>query len=312
MGPAVSSLVFQPPRSDPAALAAADAALTVGPLPRPEVVWLKTRRGRTVHSYYLNREASLTVLFSHANAEDLAMIYPWLREMSKELQVNVLAYDYTGYGRSAPGVPPSEADCFADIEAALAHLTEVRGVPADRVVLFGRSVGSGPTCHLAEKMSKEGRPVAGVVLQSPLASIFRVVFRLRFTLPGDLFVNRDRVPNIASPVFVVHGTHDELVPFWHGQEIFLRTRPRFRARPFWVEGACHNNLEALLRADGAFFERFRQFLDDDAWPFSQQLVAREKMRRLADLNDRAAAQSQSAGAAAAAAGGVGAGGRRAR
>lgn len=44
------------------------------------------------------------------------------------------------------------------------------------------------------------------MLQSPLASAFRVAFNFRFTMPGDLFPNIDRVKNIACPVFVIHGT----------------------------------------------------------------------------------------------------------
>lgn len=40
---------------------------------------------------------------------------------------------------------------------------------------------------------------------------------------------------------------DEVVPFWHGQELFLATPTKWRAKPFWVDGAGHNNIEALLR-----------------------------------------------------------------
>ncbi|CAN0292288.1 unnamed protein product [Hapterophycus canaliculatus] len=40
---------------------------------------------------------------------------------------------------------------------------------------------------------------------------------------------------------------DEVVPFWHGQELFLGTPTKWRAKPFWVDGAGHNNIEALLR-----------------------------------------------------------------
>lgn len=53
--------------------------------------------------------------------------------------------------------------------------------------------------------------------QSPILSVYRVVLPLRFTLCGDMFPNIDRVPRIESPVFVIHGTRDEIVPFQHGQ-----------------------------------------------------------------------------------------------
>mmetsp|Transcript_37103 Transcript_37103/g.85738 ORF Transcript_37103/g.85738 Transcript_37103/m.85738 type:complete len:151 (-) Transcript_37103:142-594(-) len=131
-----------------------------------------------------------------------------------------------------------------------------------QIILYGRSLGSGPTCYLAQKLTEEGTPCAGVILQSPLLSAYRVVFDFRFTMSGDMFPNIDRVGSIESPIFVIHGTRDEIVPFWHGEGLFLACQRRFRARPFWVDGAGHNNIESLLRDSGAFFEHLRYFLDE--------------------------------------------------
>jgi len=63
------------------------------------------------------------------------------------------------------------------------------------------------------------------------------------------------------PVFIVHGTQDEVVPFRHGQELFLAIPQSWRAKPFWVEGAGHNNIEALLRPSGMFVDKLLEFLD---------------------------------------------------
>ncbi len=71
---------------------------------------------------------------------------------------------------------------------------------------YGRSLGSGPTCQLAEELAADGVELGGVMLQSPLASAFRVAFNFRFTMPGDLFPNIDRVKNVACPMFIIHGT----------------------------------------------------------------------------------------------------------
>lgn len=71
---------------------------------------------------------------------------------------------------------------------------------------YGRSLGSGPTCQLAEELAADGVELGGVMLQSPLASAFRVAFNFRFTMPGDLFPNIDRAKNIACPMFIIHGT----------------------------------------------------------------------------------------------------------
>lgn len=71
---------------------------------------------------------------------------------------------------------------------------------------YGRSLGSGPTCQLAEELAADGVELGGVMLQSPLASAFRVAFNFRFTMPGDLFPNIDRVKGVACPMFIIHGT----------------------------------------------------------------------------------------------------------
>ena len=78
---------------------------------------------------------------------------------------------------------------------------------------------------------------------------------------GDKFPNINYAPAIACPSFIVHGTQHEVVPFWHGQDLFLALPQQWRAKPFWVEGAGHNNIEAMLRPTGAFVAKLIEFLD---------------------------------------------------
>ncbi len=92
------------------------------------------------------------------------------RALSHELRVNVIGYDYSGYGAST-GVP-SPSQTFADISAVYTYLTEELGVPMHRVVLYGQSVGSGPTCWLAA----HEKAIGGVVLHSHIYSGLRVLY----------------------------------------------------------------------------------------------------------------------------------------
>ena len=160
--------------------------------------------------------AEVTILYSHANAEDLGNIYPWCKFLSKTLRVNVFAYDYTGYGLAANQGDPSEEDCYADVDAAFSYVRDVLGVPARNVVLYGRSLGSGPSCYLASRTADEAarsdarrrsgvdaddgteetEAVGGVILHAPFSSIFRVVLETGCTLPGDRFPNVDFAPSI--------------------------------------------------------------------------------------------------------------------
>jgi abhydrolase domain-containing protein 17 len=248
MGDAISTLLFQPPSPTY--------------LHPSRHFWLRTSSGSNIPAFYIERPgAVVTLLFSHGNAEDLGMIYDWFNDLARVLRCNIMAYDYTGYGKSN-GSTPTEDGCYCDIEAAYHYLTNERHIVPEQIVLYGRSLGSGPSCYLAAKTaSKDGRSVAGLILQSPLLSAYRVAFNFRFTMAGDKFPNVDYAPNIQCPVFIIHGTQDEVVPFWHGQDLFLAVQQQWRAKPFWVEGAGHNNIEAMLRPTGTFVAKIVEFLD---------------------------------------------------
>jgi hypothetical protein len=164
----------------------------------------------------------------------------FLSGLSVALAMNVLAYDYSGFGYSEGR--KSEANCYADIDAAVEYLI-TRGVSTSDIVLYGRSLGSGPTCYLAERLrctckqthpapqfhsdmhSREGIPPCAVVLQSPLLSVLK--FFCDVPCCGGPFPNASRVPHIIAPILILHGKEDVVVPFWHGQV----RRPRRSAFP---------------------------------------------------------------------------------
>jgi len=245
MGQTVTSLVFQPPE------------ITYQQA-KKHLIWLKTVKGADIPAFYIDRKSPITILFSHGNAEDLGMIYEWFCEFTRALQVNLLAYDYEGYGK-ATGVP-SEQGCYDDIDTAYTYLTETLSQKPENIILYGRSLGSGPSCYLAERLADEGIKLGGLILQSPLMSVFRVVFNFRFTLIGDMFPNVDRIARIDCPLLVIHGTRDEVVPFWNGEGLFFAAPVCWRARPYWVQNGGHNNIETLLREEGVFFDTIRNFL----------------------------------------------------
>lgn len=106
MGDTVSTLLFQPPPPTK--------------LKENKIIWLKTPQGKRIPGFYISfgcfdgeycsrsltvkelqatdTSEGITILYSHANAEDLGSIYPWCKFLSKMLRVNLFAYDYTGYG----------------------------------------------------------------------------------------------------------------------------------------------------------------------------------------------------------------------
>jgi hypothetical protein len=91
---------------------------------------------------------------------------------------------------------PSEGMCYRNIEAAYKYLREERNIPPSQIVLYGRSLGSGPSCHLARKTALDGESVAGVILHSPFLSIYRIVMDFGFGLVGDMFRNKNNAKDI--------------------------------------------------------------------------------------------------------------------
>lgn len=189
-----------------------------------------------LHVTYPN--ATTTVLYSHGNGEDLGLIVDYIEQLSQTCECNVLAYDYPGYSlNQLEGGTPSENGCYAAINSAFSYLVDELKVSRDSIVLYGRSIGSGPTCDLAHR-----ERCGGVVLQSPIASGARVLANNVGVLvyPFDIFTNYTKVPRIACQVAVMHGSADEVVPCLHGQE--LHTKLRLPYRPLWIDGRGHNDM----------------------------------------------------------------------
>jgi len=165
----------------------------------------------------MNNKAKYTMLFSHANSEDIYLVQHWLSSYFLEkVNINAVVYEYSGYGE-ANGNIPKDITLYDDIETVYLYMTEILNIPADNIILFGRSIGSGPTCYLAEKYL-----VAGVILHSAFMSLLRVVFHnLRWTFPSfDKFPNIKRIKNIDCPIYIIHGNRDELVHVSHAHRLW--------------------------------------------------------------------------------------------
>jgi len=102
--------------------------------------------------------------------------------------------------------------------AALQFSTQALKLPLDRIKLFGRSIGTGPTLALAAKFK-----VAGVILVTPFLSI-RALFREKVgplaSMVEEWFSNDENIRLVKSPTMVIHGQKDGLIPCSHGETLF--------------------------------------------------------------------------------------------
>ncbi|CAA7026639.1 unnamed protein product [Microthlaspi erraticum] len=204
--------------------------------PSLDVRVVKTRRGNKVAAFYLrNPNARLTLLYSHGNAADLGQLFDLFVQLKVNLRVNLMGYDYSGYGASTG--KPSEYDTYADIEAVYECLQTEYGVGQEDLILYGQSVGSGPTLHLASKLPR----LRGVVLHSGILSGLRVLCHVKFKFCCDIYSNVNKIKKVKSPVLVIHGTEDDVVNWLHGNRLWKLAKEPYE--PLWIKGGGHCNLE---------------------------------------------------------------------
>ena len=230
-----------------------------------DVRLLRTSRRQSIPLFHFKpANARLTLLWSHANAMDCGEMYFFFLELASRLNVNVAAYDYSGYG-AATG-EPTESNAYADADAVLDYLASA-GVDVERqVVLYGQSIGSAPTLYLASRHA-----VAATILHSPILS------GLRFLVPPpppcsaasccsprcvyalcDPFPNFKRIRRVSAPVLLIHGTADETVDCSHTYSLYERVPEPHRRAPYIIPGAGH---ETVVDHDPeGYFTRVHAFL----------------------------------------------------
>lgn len=213
----------------------------------PDIRKIKSANGNTISALYLpNPSAAFTLLVSHGNAEDLGDDREWLEDL-RRAGFSVLAYDYQGYGTSQG--KPTERTAYEDELAAYQYLTRDLQTSPDHIIIYGRSVGSGPAVHLAAR-----KPAAALILQSPFLSAFRVLTRVPL-LPFDKFPNYKEIARVHCPVLIIHGSDDSVIPLWHGQRLFdAANQPK---QIMVVPGADHNDLNYV--AGASYFQTLQAF-----------------------------------------------------
>lgn len=219
-----------------------------------QVEWLRTSSRNHIPALFFRVErANHTLLFSHGNGTDIGQMFDFFVHLALTLKVSIFAYEYTGYGASS-GSMPSERATIEDAEAAWHCVTQKYGVAPGRIVLYGQSVGSGPSCSLA------ARPefgAAGLVLHSGMMSGLRVVMPVTRTFPVDPYPNIDLIKHVSCPTAVIHGVVDEVVSFHHGVQMHASIPRAQTYPPLWIKRGSHNNVVGFR----SYYEYMKGFLD---------------------------------------------------
>ena len=198
---------------------------------------------------YQNRCDAL--VFSHGNADDIGSCLSYCQWLATSLKVNVFVYDYVNYGHSSKGTT-SEDNLHHSIEAVYGYLTAALKIPNEKIFLFGKSLGSIPTIWLGSR--DYINILAGIILVSPLASGARIMIQGNH-IPKQWMHRLDSIfgPNISyinrvrQPVYIIHGTRDDIIPIRNSYDLWDRLTPRAQYPPLWLD-AGHNDIEYLHRS----------------------------------------------------------------
>jgi len=206
-----------------------------------ENVWFHLANGERVHGWFIRARQGpsvATVLYCHGNGGDLTDV-GWLAEELSNRKMDVLIFDYRGYGRS-DGRLTDEWGLYADAEAAYEYLTRERGVKIERLVLHGQSLGTTAAIDVASR-----RPCAALIVESGLSSAsdmgavaFPWLPRWLHFLSMNRFESVRKIAAVNCPIFITHGTKDDVIPVEQGRKLYESAREPKRL--MIVDGGDHN------------------------------------------------------------------------
>jgi fermentation-respiration switch protein FrsA (DUF1100 family) len=209
----------------------------------------------TLYGWYLpGQPGKPLILFFHGTGTNLSREIEYLARLH-DLGTTVFAFDYRGYGQSSG--KPSEQGTYQDAASALDYL-RTRGWEPGQIIYCGRSLGAAVALDLAVK-----NPPAGLVLESPFTSLAGLIcYHYQLTCPmlrqvySGIYDNLGKITALRSPLLIIQGEEDTVVPRQMAEELFRRAREPKAI--YWVVGAGHGDLWQV--GGEPYWEQWKRFL----------------------------------------------------
>ena len=224
-----------------------------------EDVTFSTSDGLRLHGWFVRAQSDTTIVWFHGNAGNISHRVDNLLLLYQHLEANIFIFDYRGYGNSQG--KPSEEGTYRDGEAAIEYVLRRDVSEHRKLVLFGRSVGSAVAVELATR-----NDVHALILESPFTSI-KAMGRATYPfLPINVLIlainarydSLSKIGRVNSPVMVLHGNRDEIVPMEQGWELYnAANEPK---KFYTIEGAGHNDTYA--KGGTPYFQALKRFVED--------------------------------------------------
>ncbi len=183
-----------------------------------DVINIDVEKDIRLKSWLINKDFTKfkTLLIFHGNAGDLSNRIYKLNELDK-LEINILLISWRGF--SGNNGSPTEKNLYKDAEAAIKWLNK-KNVKNNQIILYGESLGTGVAVEMAKKNNFNG-----VILESPFTSIensakiYYPYLPVKFLLK-DRYDSISKIKMIKSPILIMHGEKDDVVPISMGKKMF--------------------------------------------------------------------------------------------
>jgi fermentation-respiration switch protein FrsA (DUF1100 family) len=193
-------------------------------------IFIETDKNIKLKSWFINKDLKKfkTVVFFHGNAGNLLNRVHKINELNK-LDINILLTSWRGFSENKG--KPSEKNLYYDAQQIIDWL-KVQGLDNKDIVLYGESLGTGVATELASKNN-----FGGIILESPFTSmvdtakIYYPYLPVNFLLK-DRYDSKSKISDIKTPILIMHGKMDNIVPQQMGLELFEKANnPKYSYFP---------------------------------------------------------------------------------
>jgi pimeloyl-ACP methyl ester carboxylesterase len=185
---------------------------------RTEDITLSSADGTSIHAWWIPCQGGEgALMFCHGQMGNLSA-RGFLMKRLLRLKMPILIFDYPGFGRSEGD--PSEQGCYDAADAAYDWLIEERKIPADQIVIMGKSLGGGIATDLASRRVNRALVLVMSFTSTPDVAVHFMPIVPAHWLMRNRFDNLSKIGRSQGAVFLIHGCTDSKIPSWQASKLF--------------------------------------------------------------------------------------------